>query len=85
MYSPASLSPQEPTPMPLLHVPLTDAERAGHALAHPLSLQLTEPAVAALADIATRDTPATAPERHLLRQALAAIDAAEIQISRRAA
>ena len=67
------------------HAPLTDRERAGRALAHPLILQLTEPTVSTLASIATGDAPATAAERRLLQQVLAVIDAAEVAISRRAA
>ena len=67
------------------HSPLTDAERAGRALAHPLTLQLTEPIVSALASIATRDAPASPAERRLLRRTLAAIDAAEVLVSGRAA
>jgi hypothetical protein len=64
---------------------LSDAVIAALIAAHPLLLQFTEPAVAALAAIATRDAPATSEtERRLLRRALAAIDAAEIALSREA-
>jgi hypothetical protein len=67
------------------HAPLSDRERAGRALAHPLILLMSEPAVRALADIATGTVPPTPAERRLLRQTLAAIDAAEVMVSRRAA
>ena len=66
--------------------PLTDAQRAGGILAHPLMLILGDASVEALASIATGEAPvSTTAECAFLREALAVIDAAEIHISRRAA
>jgi hypothetical protein len=83
---PASLSTQE-TAMPtaISSASISDAERAGRALAHPFVLLLPRQAVAALSDIATSVAPATTAERRLLGEVLRAIDAAEVAISRRAA
>jgi hypothetical protein len=71
--------------MPTPYRSLTDHDLAGAALAHPITLQLTEPVVAALSTIATRDAPATAAERRLLRRALDLIDAAEVALGREGA
>jgi hypothetical protein len=68
----------------LLHTPLTDAERAGRALRHPLALILSDRTVAALAEISTRPV-ATPEERRLLRQVWHAIDAAELALGREVA
>jgi hypothetical protein len=65
-----------------------DANRRQLAAAidqHPLSLQLSHLVIAALSDIATGIAPPTPADRRLLRQALATIDLAEVEISRRAA
>jgi hypothetical protein len=64
---------------------LSDAERAGRALAHPFGLLLPKQAVATLSDMATGVAPATSAERRLLVEVLRAIDLAEVEISRRAA
>ena len=75
--------------MPTPTTPLGDAELAASAgqvagaiQVHPLALQFGSTAITALSAIATGEFTATAAERRLLRQALAAIDAAEVEISR---
>lgn len=67
------------------HRRLTDAERAGRALAHPLILLMSDRTIAALSEIATSGSPLTAAERRLQHDVLAVLDAGEILLSRRTA
>lgn len=77
----------------LLPLRITDAELDAnrHIIAsaiagHPLYLQFTSTACAVLSAIATGEAPMpAAAERRFLRRALLAIDAAEVEISRRLA